>query len=132
MLMRIGLILALVAFLTIPYAMGQDEGEGLVSQILDRAVPSILWDVRGDRLLAGISASVVDYKGLVSLDVGAISDLNDSAFLVGISGNVEELAKKGGLNFNLPDRASLGVFYARDFSDKNWMMGLSVSYIISW
>lgn len=112
----------------------EEEGnqDGLISQILDSAKPCLLIDLKETRLLGGVTASMIDYRGLVSLDIGAITDLNSSALLVGLSGNVQGLAEKYGLNFNLPEKVGVGCYLARDFGEREFMYGLSLSYTISW
>lgn len=131
--MRWLVCLVMLVMLVMPIAYAQEDEGGLISNVLDRAKPVLLWDMRGDRLLGGIQASVISYKGLISLDAGAITDLNNNAFLLGLSGNIQALAAKYGIDFNLPEAVSLGAFYGRDFSgDKEWMAGVSLSYSISW
>ena len=80
------------------------------------------YDVKHRQILAGMQVSVVDYKQLVSFDVGVLTDAHTTPWFAGIGVDVSTLAKMCKLNYNLPGPLHLTTFVARDLTE-SWKDG---------
>ena len=87
------------------------------------------YDVRHKQILAGVQTSVVDYKRLVSLDIGVITDAHKTPWLIGIGVDATTLAKLLKLNYNLPGDLHLGCYVARDLT-MSWKDGGEWGYSV--
>lgn len=80
------------------------------------------YDVRNREVLAGMQVSVLDYKQIVSFDVGVLTDAHSTPWFAGIGVDVSTLAKMCKLNYNLPGPLHLTTFVARDVT-QSWQAG---------
>ena len=74
------------------------------------------YDAWHKEVLAGAQVSVLDFKRLLSLDIGVLTDAHSNPILAGLGADATTLAKICKLNYNLPFDLHLGVWGARDLT----------------
>ena len=75
------------------------------------------WQRKADRLSAGLQFSALDYKNLLSFNLGTLTTLNSNPPLItGFGLNVNTLATLLGLGYHLPANSQIAIFRSWDIS----------------
>jgi len=82
---------------------------------LDNWEAGTYYDVRHKEVLAGMQVSIVDFKELLSADIGILTDAHSTPWMFGLGADITTLIKMSKLNWNMPWSLHLTTFVARDF-----------------
>lgn len=81
------------------------------------AQAGMYWERKSETLREGVQAPVLDFKNLVSLDAGTLTNLEGTPpFILGLNLNINKLAELLGLGYHLPANSQIGVWRGWDFS----------------
>ena len=90
------------------------------------------WQRKADRLSAGMQFTALDYKDLLTFNLGTLTTLNENPPLItGFGLNVNTLAEILGLGYHLPGNSQISIFRSWDLSAaKNEGNDYGVAWII--
>jgi len=96
--------------------------KGVLTVGLNDMQAGTYYDVKNKQVLAGAQVSAIDFKKLLSVDVGILTDAHSSPWMVGLGVDVMTLANMLNLNYNLPGALHLGAWVSKDIS-VDWETG---------
>lgn len=95
------------------------EVAGITLGIADLNIGTF-YDFRDNDILVGGVMPVVSWKSLINGEIGALwNETQNWSYLIGVSINVKELAKKLGMTYNLLGDVQVGTFMAKELELKD-------------
>ena len=93
---------------------------------------STFYDFQTDDILFGSTTPIIQFKDMIAIDIGVITESENTYPIAGLSLNLNTFFEKIGASFLIPEPISIGGFISRNFADNEYFYGPYVGAIWEW